>query len=125
MAIVVKPFNQSSIVVKRKNFLINFNLEKLLSALATLIGRVNNILKTIPRFGAKSSEECLTTQRGSGDPFLDLKTRKLFCSTGECNTNSSTTDDQPVAKDFSPSPQGHLKHLLGDSFRFLLIQQYD
>ncbi|GFV68590.1 retrovirus-related Pol polyprotein from transposon 297 [Trichonephila clavipes] len=59
-------------------------------------------------------------------PLLDLKTRKLFCSTGECNTNSSTTDDQYVAKDFfSPSPQGHLKHLLGDSFRFLLIQQYD
>ncbi|GFX38846.1 hypothetical protein TNCV_1890101 [Trichonephila clavipes] len=53
---------------------------------------------------------------------LDLKTRKLFCSTGECNTNSSTTDDQYVAKDFfSSSPQGHLKHLLGDSFRFLLL----
>ncbi|GFV60910.1 hypothetical protein TNCV_925241 [Trichonephila clavipes] len=40
MAIVVKPFNRSSVVVERKNFLINFNLEKLLSPLATLIGRV-------------------------------------------------------------------------------------
>ncbi|GFT80245.1 hypothetical protein TNCV_3202531 [Trichonephila clavipes] len=46
------------------------------------------------------SEECLTTQRGSGDPFLYLKTRKLFCTTGECNTNSSATDDQYIAKDF-------------------------
>ncbi|GFX84894.1 uncharacterized protein TNCV_4997261 [Trichonephila clavipes] len=52
MAIVVKRFYRSSLVLERKNFLINFNLEKLLSPLATLIGRVNNILKTIPRFGA-------------------------------------------------------------------------
>ncbi|GFU66956.1 hypothetical protein TNCV_4296081 [Trichonephila clavipes] len=55
MAIVVTPFSPSSVVVERKNFLINFNLEKLLSPLATLIGRVSNILRTIPIFGAKSS----------------------------------------------------------------------
>ncbi|GFS48821.1 uncharacterized protein TNCV_4240751 [Trichonephila clavipes] len=54
MAVVGKPFSRSSVVVERKNFLINFNLDKLLSSLATLIGRVSNILKTIPRFGAKS-----------------------------------------------------------------------
>ncbi|GFW43616.1 hypothetical protein TNCV_4769681 [Trichonephila clavipes] len=54
MAIVVKPFSRSSTVVESKNFLINFNLKKVLSPLATLIGRVGNILKTIPRFGAKS-----------------------------------------------------------------------
>ncbi|GFS53413.1 hypothetical protein TNCV_1327381 [Trichonephila clavipes] len=54
MAIVVKPFSRSSVVVERKNFLIHFNLEKLLSPLDTLIRKVNNILKTIPRFGAKS-----------------------------------------------------------------------
>ncbi|GFW98408.1 hypothetical protein TNCV_3454371 [Trichonephila clavipes] len=55
--IVVKPFSRSSVVVERKNFLINFNLEKPLSPLATLIGRVSNSLKTITRFGAKSSPE--------------------------------------------------------------------
>ncbi|GFV95204.1 hypothetical protein TNCV_1293221 [Trichonephila clavipes] len=36
MAIVVKPFSRSSVVVERKIFLIN--LEKLLSPLSTLIG---------------------------------------------------------------------------------------
>ncbi|GFV15579.1 integrin alpha-PS1 [Trichonephila clavipes] len=72
------------------------------------------------------SEECLTTQRGSGDPFGLKKHVSYSVLLAECNTNSSTTDDQYAAKDFfSPSPQGHLKHLLGDSFRFLLIQQYD
>ncbi|GFS66725.1 retrovirus-related Pol polyprotein from transposon opus [Trichonephila clavipes] len=54
MAIVALPFSRSSVVVECKNFLINFDLEKLLSPLATLIGRVSNILKIIPRFGAKS-----------------------------------------------------------------------
>ncbi|GFW27453.1 SWIM-type domain-containing protein [Trichonephila clavipes] len=39
MAIVVKPFSRSSVLVERKNFLVNFNLEKLLSPLASLIGR--------------------------------------------------------------------------------------
>ncbi|GFT66013.1 hypothetical protein TNCV_1058871 [Trichonephila clavipes] len=38
MAIVVKPFSRSSVVVERKKFLINFNLEKLLSPLSALIG---------------------------------------------------------------------------------------
>ncbi|GFX10802.1 transposon Ty3-G Gag-Pol polyprotein [Trichonephila clavipes] len=40
MAIAVKPFSRSTVVVEHKIFLINFNLEKLLSPLATLIGRV-------------------------------------------------------------------------------------
>ncbi|GFV51891.1 hypothetical protein TNCV_1322441 [Trichonephila clavipes] len=68
MHIIVKPFSRSSVVVEPKIFLTNFNLEKLLSPLATLIGNVSNILKTIPRFGAKSSaktmedptQQCLT-----------------------------------------------------------------
>ncbi|GFV77709.1 retrovirus-related Pol polyprotein from transposon TNT 1-94 [Trichonephila clavipes] len=54
IAIVVKPFSRSSVVVERKNFLISFNLEKFLSPVSTLIGRVSNILKTIPTVGAKS-----------------------------------------------------------------------
>ncbi|GFW22553.1 hypothetical protein TNCV_3364651 [Trichonephila clavipes] len=57
ITIVVKPFNRSSVVVERKKLLINFNLEKLLSPLATPIGRVSNILQSIPRFGAISSDE--------------------------------------------------------------------
>ncbi|GFT41172.1 hypothetical protein TNCV_5034511 [Trichonephila clavipes] len=46
MAIVVKPFSRSSVVVERKFFLINFSLVKVPSPLATLIGRVSNILRT-------------------------------------------------------------------------------
>ncbi|GFX79955.1 hypothetical protein TNCV_2059731 [Trichonephila clavipes] len=39
MPIIVKPFSRSSVVVEPKIFLINFNLEKLLSPIATLIGK--------------------------------------------------------------------------------------
>ncbi|GFT06441.1 uncharacterized protein TNCV_3355791 [Trichonephila clavipes] len=42
MAIVVKPFSRSSVVVVRKKVLIDFNLEKLLSPLSTLIGSLNS-----------------------------------------------------------------------------------
>ncbi|GFW99232.1 hypothetical protein TNCV_3010001 [Trichonephila clavipes] len=72
MAIVVTTFSRSSVVVGRKNFLINFNLEKLLSPLATLIGRVSNILKTIPRFGAKSRTATAASDVvQSGRPIFD------------------------------------------------------
>ncbi|GFV75103.1 uncharacterized protein TNCV_3189561 [Trichonephila clavipes] len=47
MAGTCEPFNRSSVVVERKNFLIDLNLEKLLSPLATLIGRQSHKTATI------------------------------------------------------------------------------
>ena len=44
MEIMANPFNLCCDIVDRKNDSINFNFEKLLSAEATVIGLVNNIL---------------------------------------------------------------------------------
>ncbi|GFX38821.1 transposable element Tcb1 transposase [Trichonephila clavipes] len=81
MAIVVKPFSRSSVVVERKNFLINFNLEKLLSPLSTLIGKVSNNLKTIPRFGAKSSTGRPRVTTPNEDRYLVVTAKRYRRST--------------------------------------------
>jgi hypothetical protein len=51
---IARPQNLSWDMVDLKLFLINFSLEKLLSALATVAGTVNNILYTIAVFGNES-----------------------------------------------------------------------
>ncbi|GFW21696.1 tigger transposable element-derived protein 4 [Trichonephila clavipes] len=56
MAIVVKPFSQSLVVVQRKNFLINFNLEKLPFHIPHLLGDKAKTA-TITRSSAFISDE--------------------------------------------------------------------
>ncbi|GFW18187.1 DUF1758 domain-containing protein [Trichonephila clavipes] len=69
MAIVVKPFCRSSVVVERKIFLISFNLDKLLSHLATFNGREQK--KEDLRRIASELELCVSDKLTVLD-FMDL-----------------------------------------------------
>lgn len=51
--IVASPQSRSSLIVDRRYVLMSLSLEKLLSSLATVTGRVNKILRTMTRLGTQ------------------------------------------------------------------------
>lgn len=114
MASIARPLRRIWVEVDLKKFLINFNLEKLLSPLATLIGIVNNMRKATLRFGAKFNfvTNCSTSR---GLSFFDKSVETTYISSA--NSTPLKSDESPSVKIISKSLQCDIKLSLGIFFK--------